>query len=226
MVKRRNNRQDAIRDIVRGKSIRTQRALVDELQAIGFNCTQATVSRDIADMGLRKLSEGIYVLAEDLHLQRMVSEFVMSVDRADNLVVIKSQPGTAPGVAAAVDAASLPEVKGSVAGNDTVSTSCATQRSSVAAHAASNVWRPGRGACASRPGAFVWKDATRIAPQGEGPGAVMATGPCVQLAAGARGLDSRASASRRQSRRLLRYRFRLRPRHLPRLRFPAWSWSS
>ena len=120
MVKRRNNRQDAIRDIVRGKSIRTQRALVDELQAIGFNCTQATVSRDIADMGLRKLSEGIYVLAEDLHLQSMVSEFVMSVDRADNLVVIKSQPGTAPGVAAAVDAASLPEVKGSVAGNDTV----------------------------------------------------------------------------------------------------------
>mgnify|MGYP000964467039 CR=1 FL=1 len=98
MVKRRNNRQDAIRDIVRGKSIRTQRTLVDELRSIGFNCTQATVSRDIADMGLRKLSEGIYVLAEDLHLQRMVSEFVDSVERADNLVVIKSQPGTAPGV--------------------------------------------------------------------------------------------------------------------------------
>lgn len=120
MVKRRNNRQDAIRDIVRGKSIRTQRALVDELQAIGFNCTQATVSRDIADIGLRKLSEGIYVLAEDLHLQRMVSEFVNSVDRVDNFVVIKSRPGTAPGVAAAVDAAALPEVIGSVAGNDTV----------------------------------------------------------------------------------------------------------
>ncbi|OFK23324.1 MULTISPECIES: arginine repressor [Olsenella] len=120
MVKRRNNRQDAIRDIVRGKSIRTQRALVDELQAIGFNCTQATVSRDIADMGLRKLSDGIYVLAEDLHLQRMVSEFVLTVEIANNLVVIKTQPGTASGVAAAVDAALLPEVKGSVAGNDTV----------------------------------------------------------------------------------------------------------
>lgn len=120
MVKRRNSRQDAIRDIVRGKSIRTQRALVEELQGLGFNCTQATVSRDIADMGLRKLSEGIYVLAEDLHLQRMVSEFVTSVEQADNLVVIKSHPGTAPGVAAAVDAAVLPEVKGSVAGNDTV----------------------------------------------------------------------------------------------------------
>lgn len=120
MVKRRNNRQDAIRDVVRGKSIRTQKALVDQLQALGFNCTQATVSRDIADMGLRKLQEGIYVLAEDLHLQRMVSEFVTNVNQADNLIVIRSQPGTAPGVAAAVDAASLPEVKGSVAGNDTV----------------------------------------------------------------------------------------------------------
>ncbi|MBP3892556.1 MAG: ArgR family transcriptional regulator [Atopobiaceae bacterium] len=126
MVKRRNSRQDAIRDIVRAKSIHTQRALVEELQDIGFNCTQATVSRDIADMGLRKLSEGIYVLAEDLHLQRMVSEFVTSCERAYNLVVVKSQPGTAPGVAAAVDAASLPDVKGSVAGNDTVLVVCGT----------------------------------------------------------------------------------------------------
>ena len=120
MVKRRNSRQDAIRDIVRAKSIHTQRALVDELLNIGFNCTQATVSRDSTDMGLRKLSEGIYVLAEDLHLQRMVSEFVTSVERANNLVVVKSHPGTAPGVAAAVDAADLPEVVGSVAGNDTM----------------------------------------------------------------------------------------------------------
>jgi transcriptional regulator of arginine metabolism len=120
MVKRRNSRQDAIRDIVRTESIRTQRELVSELQRIGYKCTQATVSRDIADMGLRKLSEGIYVLAEDLHLQRMVSEFVVNVERANNLVVIKSQPGTAPGVAAAVDAAQLNEVCGSVAGNDTV----------------------------------------------------------------------------------------------------------
>lgn len=120
MVKRRNNRQDTIRDVVRGQSIRTQKALVDQLQALGFNCTQATVSRDIADMGLRKLQEGIYVLAEDLHLQRMVSEFVTNIDQAGNLIVIHSQPGTAPGVAAAVDAASLPEIKGSVAGNDTV----------------------------------------------------------------------------------------------------------
>lgn len=120
MAKKRNGRQDAIRDIVRNKDVRTQRVLVDELLAMGFDCTQATVSRDIADMGLRKLPEGIYVLAEDLHLQRMVSELVTGVLRTDNLVMIKAQPGTASGIAAAVDAAELPDVLGSLAGNDTI----------------------------------------------------------------------------------------------------------
>ena len=120
MAKKRNGRQDAIRDIVRNKDVRTQRVLVDELRAMGCDCTQATVSRDIADMGLRKLPEGIYVLAEDLHLQRMVSELVTGVLRTDNLVMIKAQPGTASGIAAAVDAAELPDVLGSLAGNDTI----------------------------------------------------------------------------------------------------------
>ena len=120
MAKKRNGRQDAIRDIVRNKDVRTQRVLVDELRAMGFDCTQATVSRDIADMGLRKLPEGIYVLAEDLHLQRMVSELVTGVLRTDNLVMIKAQPGTASGIAAAVDAAELPDVLGSLAGHDTI----------------------------------------------------------------------------------------------------------
>ncbi len=120
MAKKRNGRQDAIRDIVRNKDVRSQRVLVDELRAMGFDCTQATVSRDIADMGLRKLPEGIYVLAEDLHLQRMVSELVTGVLRTDNLVMIKAQPGTASGIAAAVDAAELPDVLGSLAGNDTI----------------------------------------------------------------------------------------------------------
>lgn len=120
MAKKRNGRQDAIRDIVRNKDVRTQRVLVDELRAMGFDCTQATVSRDIADMGLRKLPEGIYVLADGLHLQRMVSELVTGVLRTDNLVMIKAQPGTASGIAAAVDAAELPDVLGSLAGNDTI----------------------------------------------------------------------------------------------------------
>ena len=120
IVKHRNSRQDAIREIIRGKSIKTQRALVDELKAMGFNCTQATVSRDISDMGLRKQPEGVYVLSEDLHLQRMLSEFVNEVMRAENLLLVKCNPGTASGVAAAIDAAGLAHALGSVSGDDTV----------------------------------------------------------------------------------------------------------
>ena len=120
MAKKRNGRQDAIREIVRNKNVRTQRMLVDELKTFGFDCTQATVSRDIADMGLRKLPEGVYVLAEDLHLQRMVRDLVGDVRRAGNLVVIRSASGTAQGVAAALDSADMPEVLGSVAGDDTI----------------------------------------------------------------------------------------------------------
>ena len=85
-VKRRSGRQDTIKWIVRNKSVRTQRDLVLELREAGYTCTQATVSRDIADMGLRKLPEGMYVLAEDLHLQRMVSEFVTDIDRKKHTV--------------------------------------------------------------------------------------------------------------------------------------------
>ena len=120
MMRKRNSRQDAIREIVRSSNIRTQRDLVAALEALGYKCTQATVSRDIADMGLRKLSEGTYVLAEDLHLQRMVRDLAVGVEHVNNLVLVKAQPGTAPGIAAAIDAADLDHVAGSVAGNDTI----------------------------------------------------------------------------------------------------------
>ncbi len=121
MTKKRMDRQDVIRRIVRDEGIRTQRALADRLQEEGFSCTQATISRDIAEMGLQKLpNEGVYVLAEDLHLQRMVRDLVGDVRRAGNLVVIRSASGTAQGVAAALDSADMPEVLGSVAGDDTI----------------------------------------------------------------------------------------------------------
>lgn len=120
MPRKRNSRQDSIRDIVRNGAVRTQRELVDELMQRGFSCTQATVSRDIANMGLRKLPEGTYVLPEDLHLKRMVSDLVDEIVRAGNLVLVKAQPGMASGIAAAVDGADLPDVLGSLAGDDTI----------------------------------------------------------------------------------------------------------
>lgn len=119
-MRKRLERQDVIRRIVRRERIRTQRELVDRLRAQSFVCTQATVSRDITEMGLRKLPEGVYVLAEDLHLQRMISELVTKVVQADTMVIVKASPGTAPGVAAALDGAGLEEVLGSIAGDDTI----------------------------------------------------------------------------------------------------------
>jgi transcriptional regulator of arginine metabolism len=119
-MRKRVARQEAIRNIVRRERIRTQRDLVSKLLALGYVCTQATVSRDVSDMGLRKLPEGVYVLSEDLHLQRMISDLVVSVARSENLVLVKAQSGTAPGVAAALDGAELPEVLGSIAGDDTI----------------------------------------------------------------------------------------------------------
>jgi transcriptional regulator of arginine metabolism len=119
-MRKRQERQEAVRRIVRGERVRTQRALVDRLKEAGFNCTQATVSRDITEMGLRKLPEGVYVLAEDLHLQRMVRDLVKDVGRSGNLVLVKAQSGTAPGVAAALDAAELDGILGSVSGDDTI----------------------------------------------------------------------------------------------------------
>lgn len=119
-MRKRTERQEVMRRIVRRERIRTQRDLVDHLAEAGYACTQATVSRDITEMGLRKLPEGVYVLAEDLHLQRMVSELVTGVVRSERLVLVKASPGTAPGVAAALDAAGLEGVLGSIAGDDTV----------------------------------------------------------------------------------------------------------
>ena len=119
-MKKRSGRHDAIRSIVRSKRIRTQRALVDELKELGYVCTQATVSRDISEMGLRKLPEGMYVLAEDLHLQRMVSDLVIDVRRSDNLILIKTVSGNGPGVGAALAAADFPGLMGSLAGDDTI----------------------------------------------------------------------------------------------------------
>jgi transcriptional regulator of arginine metabolism len=119
-MRKRLQRQDVIKRIVRGERVKTQRALVEILEAQGFVCTQATVSRDITEMGLRKLPEGVYVLAEDLHLQRMVSDLVVDVKRSENLVLVKASTGTAPGVAAALDAADIEGVLGSIAGDDTI----------------------------------------------------------------------------------------------------------
>lgn len=117
---KRQLREEQIRTIVRNHPVRTQKDLADLLQQNGFVCTQATISRDISELGLMKSSEGFYVLPEDQHLERMVSDLVTMVQAASNLVVIKTRPGAAQGVCAAIDSAEMPGALGTVAGDDTI----------------------------------------------------------------------------------------------------------
>lgn len=117
---KREKRQHAIRAIVREGRLKTQQDIVERLLAAGFECTQATVSRDATELGLRKLPGGGYVLPEDLHLHRMFEDLVSSVVRSQQLVIVKTSAGGAQGVAAALDASGLDGVIGSIAGDDTV----------------------------------------------------------------------------------------------------------
>lgn len=125
----RQRRQDAIRSVVRSQPIRTQTDLAASLKAHGFEVTQATVSRDIAEMGLEKDGSGVYVLPEDHRLRSIVSSVVKEARRAMNQVVVLCDPGTASSVAAALDAAQEQGVLGSIAGDDTILVICADEKS-------------------------------------------------------------------------------------------------
>ncbi|MFQ5574172.1 MAG: arginine repressor [Terriglobia bacterium] len=121
-------RQKAIKEIVKRKKIGTQEELVLELRRRGFVTTQATVSRDIGEIGLKRGREqGVLVYAlpkipsdGETLLKTMVRDFVVDVAQSMNLVVVKTSPGTAQGVAAGMDNADWEEVLGTVAGDDTI----------------------------------------------------------------------------------------------------------
>lgn len=119
-MKKRQQRHDVIRDLIRDNKVKTQRDLANQLQAAGYDCTQATISRDIMDMGLIKSQDGCYVLPEEMRLQRMVSELVEDVRAAGNMVVIKTFSGGAAGVSAALDRAELKGALGTVSGDNTI----------------------------------------------------------------------------------------------------------
>lgn len=117
-------RHDVIRDIIRRGNIKTQRDLVDQLKSEGYDCTQATISRDIAGMGLAKSRDGYYVLPEDLRLQRMVGELVEHVEVVNNFLVLRTPAGIAKGVCVALDSAELKGIAGTIGGDDTVFVMC------------------------------------------------------------------------------------------------------
>ncbi len=122
------DRLSAIRRVIETKEISTQEDLIAELEQLGYEATQATISRDISDLGLLKVriaanrlgGRQIYSLPETERLRSMLNEFMVSIDMAENLVVVKATPGTAQAVASAIDAIRWPDVLGTVAGDDTI----------------------------------------------------------------------------------------------------------
>lgn len=128
---KRQQRHDKIREIVRANDVRTQRDLVALLAKEGFSCTQATVSRDVMEIGLVKAPDGCYALPEEMRLKRMVSELVEDVRAAGNLVVVKTYSGGASGVSAALDHAGIEDVLGTVAGDDTIFLAAATPEAAL-----------------------------------------------------------------------------------------------
>ena len=123
-------RQALIREIVENQSIQTQEELADALAARGMVVTQATVSRDIKEMHLLKVlsEEGGYRYATmdkseqgmNERLIRMLSDSVVDMSSANNLIVIHTLPGSAHVAGEAVDSLHWPEVLGTIAGDNTI----------------------------------------------------------------------------------------------------------
>lgn len=123
-------RHKKIVELIEERDVGTQEELARYLQNAGFPVTQATVSRDIRELQLSKVSDGKgrqkYVLPgrEDAPVANryihVLKEGFASMDTAQNLVVIKTASGMAMAVAAALDAMKFPEVLGCIAGDDTI----------------------------------------------------------------------------------------------------------
>ena len=123
-------RQNAILEIIASIDIETQNQLIDELAKLGFDSTQATVSRDIKDLHLIKelTARGTYrYVAGDRQdaqnhasrLKAIFRESVTSYDNAQNIVVIKTLPGLASAACSAIDGMGIKSIIGSIAGDDT-----------------------------------------------------------------------------------------------------------
>ncbi len=128
-------RQRAIRQLVLERAVGSQREVVDALTEQGFEVTQATVSRDITELGLHKAARAdghVYVVPEELpspaapvpgsdeRLRRILTDIPVSVGRSGLTLVLTGTPGTASVVAQAIDESTLHEQEGTLAGDNTL----------------------------------------------------------------------------------------------------------
>lgn len=125
-------RQHRIVKLLAEQAVTSQTHLVELLAADGVQATQATVSRDLEDLGAIKVrvagGETVYAIPElpaeqrapEDHLRRVFGDWVVEVAHSGNLVVLRTPPGSAHVVGSALDRAGLPEILGTVAGDDTL----------------------------------------------------------------------------------------------------------
>lgn len=128
-------RQQQIRDLVATRTIRTQHELAAALRERGYRATQATVSRDVTEIGLIKQSrDGTRGYALPAHvkpqatgedrLATILRDLPVQVRQSGLMLVVRAVPGSAHAVAAALDRTGWPELAGSIAGDDTVFVAC------------------------------------------------------------------------------------------------------
>ena len=123
-------RQSVILDVVQRQPVRSQEQLRRLVRAAGFDVTQATLSRDVRELALAKggtdaayqlpVSAGANGHAARSLLHRVVAEHLTRVDRVQQFVVLRTGPGQAQPLGVALDGARLPEVVGTIAGDDTI----------------------------------------------------------------------------------------------------------
>jgi transcriptional regulator of arginine metabolism len=113
-----------IRDLVATHEVGSQAELVTLLGEQGLDATQATVSRDLEELGITKHrgADGrmAYVLPDERGLAQMLRQFARAIDFSGNLAVVRTPPGAAAAVGSAIDAADMPGVLATVQGDDTL----------------------------------------------------------------------------------------------------------
>jgi transcriptional regulator of arginine metabolism len=130
-------RQKAIVTVLEKGPVASQEDLQRALRKYGFKVGQATLSRDIRELGLSKTGQGYAQAKEDFSdpslppASRLVREFVLDIRVAQNLLVVKTAVGSAQPVAAALDSEEWPESIGTIAGDDTILIVCPDKKSAA-----------------------------------------------------------------------------------------------
>lgn len=133
MADLKERRQRAITDLIRGSALGNQEELAERLAALGYAVTQATISRDLEQIGAVKVRRDghlSYALRDEVRrganprLAAVFRDWVRSIEPASNLVVLKTPPGSAHLVGVVLDQSELAEITGTICGDDTIFVAC------------------------------------------------------------------------------------------------------